>query len=174
MGRPVFPSLVWLALFDTGCPDSWSDPCGSCGAQCVLEAIPSPGAEHVEGEVVYDVLPPTGGAHHECWAEWGVHTEEVADEAWVHNLEHGGVAFLYNCPDGCPEDVATLTQLVEGLPVLALLSPYAAMESRFAATAWGYRLLLECADVDALGAFYEDHVGHAPEYEIGGPPDDCG
>jgi hypothetical protein len=104
-----------------------------------------------------------------------VHEVPLAAENFVHNLEHGGVAFLYNCPDGCASEVAQLGEFVETRE-LTILTEYDGMDARFAVTSWGYRLEAECLDMGAFEAFYEEHVDRAPE-QFGrpppGPPDSC-
>lgn len=169
---------LWIALACTGKPspsgallDS-SDTCELCGAGCVDHEQPG-SASHVEGEVAYDTIPPMGGDHNACWAEWGVHTEEVADENWVHNLEHGGVVFLTNCPDGCEAEEGELSAYVSALGPTALLTPYPAMDVRFAAVSWGWRLLQDCLDMGAMETFYLNHVDQGPESSTSGPSDGC-
>lgn len=146
--------------------------CDLCGGGCVQHEEPTT-REHVDGDIVYDDPPPMGGNHNACWAEWGVHTEEVGDEHWVHNMEHGGVVFLYNCPDGCDEEVTELTQYVTSVGSLALLTPYSEMPYRFAAVSWGWRLLQDCLDMDTMDVFYTNHVGEGPESSSANPPDGC-
>jgi hypothetical protein len=147
--------------------------CDACEGGCVDEVVPAASAEHTEEALDYADPPPSGGDHNPCWAPWGVHTEEVPDENWVHNLEHGGVVFLYNCPEGCPEEVATLTRLVESLEVWALLTPYSELGVPFAAVSWEHRLLLQCVDEDVLDQWFLDHVNRGPESSYGDPSDSC-
>lgn len=128
------------------------------------------GAPHVQGEVDYGPGAPAGGAHASCWGTWGVHDAPLPPENFVHNLEHGGVAVLYHCPDGCREEVRALRQFVLGHE-LTLLTEYPDLEQRFAVTAWGYRNAADCLSVEALEAFYEAHVDQAPE-RFGRPPPD--
>ena len=129
----------------------------------------------MSGDVVYVDEPPTSGDHNPCWAEWGVHTEEVAAENWVHNLEHGGVVFLYDCPDdSCVEEVAALVAYVESLASgTALLSPYAPADLPFTVLSWEHRLELGCFELPSLQAFYTAHVGRAPEDVTSGPGASC-
>jgi hypothetical protein len=42
--------------------------------------------------------PPASGPHWPWPANWGMHAGIVPHEWWVHNLEHGGIVLLYNCP----------------------------------------------------------------------------
>src|SRR4051794_21406825 len=79
--------------------------CGACGGDCTLEQLEYDQSYHVGGPIDYADRPPAGGPHDPCWAPWGVHSEPVADDHWVHNLEHGGIVYLYCCTD-CDDDVA--------------------------------------------------------------------
>lgn len=152
-----------------------SIPCELCSGLCYETYAPSVASGHVSGDVVYLDEPPTSGDHNPCWAEWGVHTEEVAAENWVHNLEHGGVVFLYDCPDDtCAEEVAALVAYVESLGTgTALLSPYAPADLPFTALSWEHRLELGCFELASLQAFYVEHVGRAPEDLTAGPGSSC-
>jgi hypothetical protein len=151
-----------------------SEPCDACGGECTEDSMEAPSRSHTEEPVDYPQSPPSGGDHSACWTTWGVHTEEVAPEHWVHNLEHGGVVFLWNCPEGCDEDVATLTTFVEGLPEgRAVMTSYPDMDVEIAAIAWEHRLLLGCLDTDALQTFFDEHVGHGPEDLTSDPAASC-
>ena len=128
---------------------------------------------HIEGGVDYADRPPTSGPHDPCWADWGVHATPVADENWVHNLEHGGVVFLYNCVEGCEPEVAELAAMVELLGPFALLTPYPDLTWRFGAVSWGARREFDCVDVAAMTGFYEAHRDHAPESNASNPGGEC-
>lgn len=144
--------------------------CTSCGA--CEEQLSIAGAAHVEGDLRYPDPPPASGDHNPCWAKWGAHEEPVADENWVHNLEHGGVVFLYRCDSGCDEQVKMLAQFVEGHE-RALLTEYEDLPTKYAVVAWGVRLLSNCFDRGVFEDFYALHVGRGPESVTAGPPDHC-
>jgi hypothetical protein len=129
-------------------------------------------ALHVTGDVVYPDPPPAGGNHNGCWGTWGVHESELADERWVHNLEHGGVVFLYRCPDGCSAELASLRAFVEGHD-LALLTPYAQLPTKFGVVSWGHRLLSDCFDGAAFERFYDAHRDMGLESVSSDPPAEC-
>jgi hypothetical protein len=135
-------------------------------------AYPDTSGAHVTGEVDYRDRPPAGGTHNQCWGPWGVHQSELPDERWVHNLEHGGVVYLYRCDDGCPSEVATMSNFVTGRRQ-ALLTPYAALPTRFAVVAWGVRMVSDCFDQAAFEAFYSAHVNRGPEQIADDPPTVC-
>jgi len=141
-------------------PDASNGLCTSCGDCEESQRISS--ALHVAAPIDYADLPPLGGNHAPCWTRYGVHASEVLDERWVHNLEHGAVVFLYNCPEGCPDQLARLTELAASRP-FALVTPYAALPGQFAAVAWGHRLVSECFDEEVFRQFYESYVDKAPE-----------
>ena len=156
------------------CVDAQGEPdCEDCDTTCQLDHTPASDASHIEGPIAYDSLPPAGGPHMPCWAEWGIHTEPVEAINFVHNQEHGGIIFLYNCPEGCDEELEVLTQLVQELNYLTILSPYPDMDHKFAVTAWEHRMLMNCLDIDALSEFYDTHVDQGPESVASMPPSDC-
>lgn len=153
-------------------PPEVLDLCATCEASCAEEVLEIESSDHVSGGVDYADPPPVGGDHDPCWATWGVHDEEVPDERWVHNLEHGGIVLLYACAD-CPDEVAALAGLVEERGVHGLLTPYAQLPRRFAAVAWGVRYVTDCFDLDAIEAFWDANVDRAPESVTADPGTSC-
>ncbi|HTM45366.1 MAG TPA: DUF3105 domain-containing protein [Polyangiaceae bacterium] len=147
------------------------------GACVATEAThPSEGALHVPEctAVSYNTNPPSSGNHYPIWAAFGVYQFPLPKGFWVHNLEHGAVVFLYNCPDGCAAELAGLTTWFNNLPIdgacvnsttapRALLIPDPDLDVRFAATAWQNTLKADCFDEAAFGAFYQAHVGNGLE-----------
>jgi hypothetical protein len=147
--------------------------CTSCGDCDEWPPVSPIEARHLDGDLVYPDPPPASGDHNPCWTRYGVHETPVPDERWVHNLEHGAVVFLYNCPDGCASEVARLRNLVESCGILAVLTPYDLLPKRFAVVSWGHRLVSDCLDVDVFRRFYDLNVAHGPEAETDNPPDYC-
>ena len=149
--------------------------CGDVSSTCASEAEEQATLDgsHVDEELVYDDAPPTSGPHNPCWGTWGVHSEPLPDDRWVHNMEHGGVVFLYNCPDGCPNAVERLTALVTDLDEQVILTAYADMTWKFGVVAWGWRQEFTCVDEAAMEAFYDDHVDRAPESSTSNPSESC-
>lgn len=147
--------------------------CDACAETCAEEFDVATSASHVFGGVDYADPPPSSGDHDACWARWGVHATPVPDELWVHNLEHGGIVYLYDCPDGCDAEVAELAALVERQGIHALLTPYDGLGTRFAAVAWEWRYTADCFDIDALEAFYTSRRDSAPESITSDPSPEC-
>jgi hypothetical protein len=127
--------------------------------------------------------PPTSGQHYNLGTgiapiTWGFHSEQVAPEYWVHNLEHGGIAILWNCPSGCADDIQKVKDFIAGAPqesdfhevkLVGLsyqpaspTSPFAG--HRFALVAWGWREFLDSWDSSKAEKFYEAHVDQGPEH----------
>jgi hypothetical protein len=128
-------------------------------------------ALHQTGAIDYPIKPPVGGNHNPCWGQWRVYDTPLPVENWVHNLEHGGVVLLYNCPDGCKAEVSDLSDFVGAHP-RTLLTKYTDMDKRFAVIAWEYRLLMDDLDLDAVDEFYVAHFDQAPE-SIDSAPSSC-
>lgn len=129
-------------------------------------------ALHLTGPIAYPDPPPVGGDHDGCWARWGVHEQPVPARNWVHNLEHGGVVFLHDCPSGCADDLAAFSALAQANQ-RTLLTPYAELNVRFALVAWGVRLQSDCFDQRAFQAFYDAHFDHGRESISSDPPASC-
>ena len=127
----------------------------------------------------YKFYPPTSGPH---WlvpgsapAPWQDTTETLAEGQFVHNLEHGGVAILYNCPSGggCSTLKNQLENYVKNLApqepnfgkVKMVMTPYSTgMGShKIALLAWHYIMFLDSYDQNAITQFYENHVDQGPE-----------
>lgn len=104
------------------------------------EYVLSQGNDHITeaqmGQFSYNTTPPTSGPHLGSLASWGVHDEPIPNELQVHNLEDGGVIVHYDCPEGCPDLVVQLAQIVERYHEGVILEPYPGMGTRIALTAW--------------------------------------
>lgn len=111
--------------------------------------------------------PPHSGAHFPTWVEEsGIHESPIPRGNLVHNLEHGHVALLYNCQEGCDQEVATMRKIAEeDLEHTVLVSPDPLLAgSRFAAVAWTWIYRSDRADASTLRCFIRQHADHGPEY----------
>ena len=109
---------------------------------------------------IWNSRPPTSGPHAPNIAAWGVHDEPVPDWIQVHNLEDGGVIMHYNCPDGCPDIVTELEDIVDDKGEEQLiLQPYENMDTTIALTAWTRRLQLDSVDRDQIESFIDAYRG---------------
>ena len=76
-------------------------PCGAAGEAEARLHVP-------DGTRVVDVSrPPTSGPHYgDWWRTYGLVDQALPAGVWLHNLEHGAVVLLYNCPSACPDLVS--------------------------------------------------------------------
>jgi hypothetical protein len=112
------------------------------------------GQLHEPGDVDYAESPPVGGPHAAVWADCtgSVYGVDIRHENAVHSLEHGAVWITYD-PDVLGEDdVATLADLVDGVPY-RMLSPYEDLGSPISIQAWNHQLTVDSADDPRLAAF---------------------
>ncbi|WP_307734741.1 DUF3105 domain-containing protein [Pyxidicoccus parkwayensis] len=113
--------------------------------------------------------PPSSGMHCGTWAACGVYTEPVARCMYVHNLEHGHAVFLYNCPEGCPDEVAKLEAAAASVPAgsngvrRALVAQDPQLPKRVAALLWRRAYVTDTADPDALRCLLAYQDVDAPE-----------
>jgi len=125
----------------------------------------------------YKSYPPTNGPHYSVTgsapAPWGT-VDNLVEGQFVHNLEHGGIVILYNCPGGgdCTSLKASLTNYVQNLAPLEptfneakmVMTPYSrGMQKKVALVAWKYIEFLDAYDQNAITQFYENHVDQGPE-----------
>ncbi|RPI99567.1 MAG: DUF3105 domain-containing protein [Chloroflexi bacterium] len=127
------------------------------------EEITDLGNAHLQAappNYIWNSRPPTSGPHSPGIANWGEHSETVPEWNQVHNLEDGGVIMHYNCPEGCPEIVEELRDILQDMGSHQLiLEPYTEMESRIAVTAWTRLLTMDELDRDLIVDFVEEYRG---------------
>jgi hypothetical protein len=119
----------------------------------------------------YNSDPPTSGPHWPNWSNWGVFQQAIPSEMQVHNLEHGGIVIQYDCPQGCPQAVNTLSSYAFRYPatnftgVLLAPRPNLPEGARIALTAWTHRLLLKTVDTGKINQFVAAFIGKGPEQD---------
>jgi hypothetical protein len=151
--------------------------CASCPV--TLANPPNEGAGHVAecAPVNYASKPPSSGSHYPVWPVFRVYQKPVPWGFLMHGLEHGAIVIVYNCPDGCPNDVAAASALYAatsskpgcGRPPL-IVAPDPTLDVRFAASSWGHTLRAPCFDRAAFATFISEHADQGPE----SIPGDCG
>ena len=111
-------------------------------------------ANHIEGEVLYEQIPPVGGPHNSVWQNCGYYAEPIYNWHGVHALEHGAVWITYD-PELPEEDIQQLEDLTNQTYVL--VSPYPGMESPVVASVWGKQMEFDGVDDDRLDPFIREY-----------------
>jgi len=146
-------------------------------------AVPDEGRNHVDASTTptYKFYPPASGPHYSAtgiapvpWKTIATSSSPLAEGQYIHNLEHGGMAILYNCPSGA--DCTTLQNALENYvmnlapieptfgEVKVVMTPYSqGMQKKVALLAWDYIEFLDAYDQNAITQFYENHVDKGPE-----------
>ena len=165
------------------------NPPATNGKTDKAQVMPEMPHDHVAppARIQYVNNPPTSGCHYSLSGQApmapGAYTNAVEPEFWVHNLEHGYIVVLYNCPTGCADDFQKLRAWAAKLPpdpglkavadqnpssgftpyTKILILPYTNMQPKFAAISWDYYDPMSSLDLTEIQAFYDNHVGHSPE-----------
>lgn len=120
--------------------------------------------------------PPNAGPHCGSTLACRVYDTEQAPCMWLHNLEHGHVVFLYDCPDGCPEEVAKLEEAQQAANAggnnvrRAIVAPASGLPQRVAALLWRRSYLADSADPEALRCLLQYQDQDAPEPDLSCSP----
>ncbi len=154
-------------LLDATCSDTaWT---ATARAAPLTEHVTGTSAEHIPLPVpiVYKAAPPSSGDHRPDWARWGEYSY-LPPQRWMHNLEHGGVALLYDpCAD--PKLREQLYAFAKQVPhgprgtFLWVLTPYPGLGDAVAAVAWEWTWRNDEVDTAALSDFVAAHYRNAPE-----------
>jgi hypothetical protein len=135
--------------------------------EIIGEGFCSEGGVHVDigTAIAWDHEPPHSGDHFPAWETAGEHTEVVERGFWVHNLEHGWIVLVYNCPSGCDAELDVLRQV---LSMRAdhdiLLTEDPLLEgSRFAAISWTWVHAFDQPVLEDLLCFVDQHYDNSPE-----------
>ena len=146
--------------------------------------VPDEGRNHVDPSTTptYQHYPPASGPHYNVqgFAPVAWQTEIMPGQQgllegqYIHNLEHGGIVVLYNCPSGsaCTTLANQLKNYISNLApqepqfgeVKMIMTPYSkGMQKRVALVAWDYIEFLDGYDQKAITQFYESHADQGPE-----------
>jgi hypothetical protein len=127
--------------------------------------------EDVGTDIVWKNNPPHSGSHFgpPNWEhDAGEHTEAVERGAWVHNLEHGWVVLLHDCPAECEAELDVLRAVMDARPdAPILMTPDPLLDGpRFAAVAWTWVLETDAPVLEELLCFVDQHLCHTEESEL--------
>lgn len=129
-----------------------------------------------EKHKTYNSHPASSGPHYfdaTAPTPWGIYAQEVPEEVYVHNAEHGGVIIAYK-PDLPADQLKKLRALFaspysnkEFKPNRYVLIPSAKNTKAIQLASWGWTHELDQYDETAVKKFYLQHVGKAPEVGAG-------
>lgn len=134
----------------------------------IADQMPNQGQQHIaDQEIIYEIDPPSSGPHRPQWAKWGEY-EYLPPQRWLHNLEHGGIAFLYHpcAPIDLIDQIKNFIknyQTKDASPFRWVLTPYIDLPTSFAIVAWEWTLSGECLDEMQIQQFIERVYRKAPE-----------
>ncbi len=171
-----------LATVDDGsceyfCPESFNDmqdySCAGTSFSDDCETLiinkPSTGGGHYNFPVglCYEDTPPSSGPHRPMWGKWGAY-EYMPPQRYIHNLEHGGIALLYN---PCVEQSIIDSLLAfacskpndDGGEFRWVLTPYVGLPTKFAVVAWEWSYSSNCFSTQLISDFVDEHYRNAPE-----------
>ncbi len=152
---------------------------------------PDDGRAHVPDSVVpetaYSVYPPTSGPHwntigsqannfERAPSGWGPYERVLPDQVLIHNLEHGGIGMHYDptkCGSECDAIAETFQRIAkdwneDGTYTGFVISPYPAMESTIALTAWRHHLRLDEVDEPRILEFIDAYFDRGFEPQVAG------
>ena len=129
---------------------------------------PCEGRAHVaiDTDIRWQTNPPASGPHFGLWErDKGEHADPVARGNWVHNLEHGWVVLLHNCPTACEPELDVLRAVLAQRPDSRIvMTPDPLLDpARFAAVSWTFIYETDAPDLDTLLCFVDQHERQAPE-----------
>ena len=137
--------------------------------------MPDEGIAHVpEGApVTHQQRPPTSGTHYPAaYPRYGVFDFPLPTGSWLHSIEHGAIAILYSCPQGCPEIAQQLRNLYPKMPLgrnarqgqpRVLIFPYNDMDIRIAVVTWRWLMELDTVEEAKIIQFAEEHLDRSWE-----------
>jgi len=158
------------------------EPAAAMSCAVLVESQPNAGHQHTASDcdpVTYASNPPSSGTHYPDWTRYKTYAAPVPWGFLVHDLEHGAVVIVYNCPEGCPDEVAQAQAFIDslppdpscsGAPMRIVLAPDPTLDVRWAASAWTWTLRAPCFDASAFASFVAAHY-QGPDTEAACPGD---
>ncbi|MGH2735200.1 MAG: DUF3105 domain-containing protein, partial [Actinomycetota bacterium] len=129
-----------------------------------IESFAETGAfDHTDQPVGYPMVPPVTGAHAPSAGQCGTYSQQIPDENFVHNLEHGVVAILFDPGTVDQATVNAIEGLIGEYDDHTLSAPYAGMETPITVASWGEMMRLETFDEAAAREYIDTFRGDGPE-----------
>jgi len=154
-----------------------AEPVDGSACNAVVQQFSPDAGIHVAAcsPIVWSTDPPSSGEHYPIWAAYKSYTKVVPRGFWVHDLEHGAVVIVYNCPTGGASEIAQAQAMIDNLAVDSIctapvsrrivMTPDPLLTTKWAASAWGWTLRSDCFESSAFAAFIAAHYAQAPANE---------
>ncbi len=153
----LLTAVIWFLFFRAKLP-------GEIAGHTVRDLSAAGANIHEDGTLQYETDPPASGAHDLTPSPCGIHNTPIPNENFVHTLEHGAVAVVYQ-PTLAPADIKRIETIVGSFESHTLSAPNSTMDAQIAVVAWGRLMELEELDEPAIrefiGVFRQG--GEAPE-----------
>lgn len=141
---------------------------------------PDQGQEHIaqgKKHQAYNSDPASSGPHYSdtnAPAPWGVYTQQVPEEVFVHNEEHGGIIITYSPQLLAADQLKKIQKLVlppysnkDFTPSKMLVTPRFKNTHAIEIASWRYTLNLDNYDEATIIKYYRQHIGQSPESSAG-------
>lgn len=151
--------VFWFLFLRGGVPDAIA------GHEVEHYSTSAGNPPHLEGDLNYTMSPPVSGQHNQSIAFCGTHGAPIEDEVFVHVMEHGAVAVLYE-PTLPVRQIRQIEELVAEFDSHTVSAPYEGeMDTPIAVTAWANIMRLPQFDGEAIREFIDAFRagGQAPE-----------
>jgi hypothetical protein len=131
--------------------------------------VPDQGQTHIpfgSPHPSYNTVPPTSGWHYDTPAPWGIYDEQVPNETFVHNMEHGGVIISYNLTEAALIDqLRELVRRQVDSPGCLIMQSYPELdEGEVVLTAWTWIQVFDgVVDIAGMQRFIDAHKNQGPE-----------
>lgn len=165
-------ALSLLAACGSEDPEPPPPPPNNTGCNGVTTFHASRGARHIpEGTAIsYDENPPSSGNHRAQWATWGEYSA-IAPEHWIHNLEHGGAAFLFSTTATVADSTATSALIAyaknrapdDGGLFRYISTPHDDLPTAIAVVAWTWTYEANAVCPEEIDSFLTAHYRQSPE-----------
>ena len=171
LGPPLVPETCWEATSDWTNDYTCNEPDwqpGACGDGLRIHR-PNQDRTHIylPAPVPYERLAPSSGPHRPYWARWGEYTY-LPTQRWLHNLEHGGIAFLYH-PCVSDETKAAMRAFIDAHegdatgPFRYVMTPYPNLPTAVAVVAWEHKMSANCFNAEDVDWFLRLNYRNGPE-----------